>query len=216
MAHIDIVEQTFRDGQQSLWGMRLRGGMLEKVARDMDDAGFPRDRGHRQLADGMQRALLARGPVGEPRLLARGGCRTSELRAPVCQNRIGTFGMTPDCLMDLYVETLIKHGIDKFWIYDCLYNMDEMRRLSRDDRAGGRRGDGRDHVRDLARPHGRVVRGARCGNGELAEHLRHLRRGRARDPRAGERTHARARVDPGRRATSRSSSSFTTTRAWAR
>ena len=32
MAHIDIVEQTWRDGQQSLWGMRLRGGMVERMA----------------------------------------------------------------------------------------------------------------------------------------------------------------------------------------
>jgi oxaloacetate decarboxylase alpha subunit len=29
----------------------------------------------------------------------------SELRAPVYQNLLGTFGMTPDCLMDLYVQT---------------------------------------------------------------------------------------------------------------
>ena len=44
----------------------------------------------------------------------------SELRSPVCQNRIGTFGMTPDSLMDLWVQTLIKHGINAIWVYDCL------------------------------------------------------------------------------------------------
>ena len=43
------------------------------------------------------------------------GCRgswilNSELRAPVCQNRIGTFGMTPDSLMDLWCRKLIDYG----------------------------------------------------------------------------------------------------------
>ena len=40
MAHVELVEQTFRAGQQSLWGMRLRGGMVEAVADDLDQAGF--------------------------------------------------------------------------------------------------------------------------------------------------------------------------------
>jgi oxaloacetate decarboxylase alpha subunit len=39
---VDIVreQRTFRDGQQSLWGMRLRGGMLRKVAGELDRSGF--------------------------------------------------------------------------------------------------------------------------------------------------------------------------------
>jgi pyruvate/oxaloacetate carboxyltransferase len=31
MAHIELVDQTFRDGQQSLWGMRIRTGMPERA-----------------------------------------------------------------------------------------------------------------------------------------------------------------------------------------
>ena len=129
MAHIDIVEQTFRDGQQSLWGMRLRGGMLEKVARDMDQAGF---RAIEVTGSSLMECSVrySKEDPWESLDLWRRWMPTSELRAPVCQNRIGTFGMTPDAMMDLYVATLIKHGIDKFWIYDCLYNMDQMRRLS--------------------------------------------------------------------------------------
>ena len=129
MAHIDIVEQTFRDGQQSLWGMRLRGGMLEKVARQMDDAGF---RAIEVTGSSLMECSVrySHEDPWESLDLWRAWMPNSELRAPVCQNRIGTFGMTPDVLMDLYVQTLIKHGIDKFWIYDCLYNLDGMRRLS--------------------------------------------------------------------------------------
>ena len=28
MPHVELLDETLRDGQQSLWGMRLRGGML--------------------------------------------------------------------------------------------------------------------------------------------------------------------------------------------
>ena len=129
MAHIDIVEQTFRDGQQSLWGMRIRGGMLEKVARQMDSAGF---RAIEVTGSSLMECSVrySKEDPWESLDLWRQWMPTSELRAPVCQNRIGTFGMTPDSIMDLYVQTLAKHGIDKFWIYDCLYNMAQMRRLA--------------------------------------------------------------------------------------
>ncbi len=40
MAHIELVDQTFRDGQQSLWGMRIRTGMLERAAPLLDRAGY--------------------------------------------------------------------------------------------------------------------------------------------------------------------------------
>jgi oxaloacetate decarboxylase alpha subunit len=129
MAHIDLVEQTFRDGQQSLWGMRLRGGMLERVAARLDRAGF---RAIEVTGSSLMECSVrySREDPWESLDLWRQWMPSAELRAPVCQNRIGTFGMTPDVLMDLYVQTLIKHGIDAFWIYDCLYNMNGMRRLA--------------------------------------------------------------------------------------
>jgi oxaloacetate decarboxylase alpha subunit len=62
---------------------------------------------------------------------------TVTFRSGVGSNRIGTFGMTPNVLLDLWVQTLIKHGMDSFWIYDCLYNMDQMERLARVIHAAG-------------------------------------------------------------------------------
>jgi oxaloacetate decarboxylase alpha subunit len=56
---------------------------------------------------------------------------TSRLRSGCRSNCIAKFGLTPDSLMDLWIRTLAKHGIDSFWIYDCLYNMDKMERLCR-------------------------------------------------------------------------------------
>jgi oxaloacetate decarboxylase alpha subunit len=63
---------------------------------------------------------------------------SAHFRAGVGSNRIAKFGMTPEALIDLWVRTLIKHGINSLWVYDCLYNLEEMRRLCRTiDSAGG-------------------------------------------------------------------------------
>ena len=32
MAHIEFVDETLRDGPQSLWGMRMRAGMALPIA----------------------------------------------------------------------------------------------------------------------------------------------------------------------------------------
>lgn len=40
MTRVELVGQTFRDGRQCLWGMRLRAGMVTGVARELDTAGY--------------------------------------------------------------------------------------------------------------------------------------------------------------------------------
>lgn len=125
---IELVDQTFRDGQQSLWGMRLRGGMLRKVAGELDRSGF---RAVEVTGSSLMECSVrySREDPWESPDLWRTWLPSSELRSPVCQNRIGTFGMTPDALMDLWVRTLVRHGVDALWVYDCLYNMAQMKRL---------------------------------------------------------------------------------------
>ena len=119
---IELVDQTFRDGQQSLWGMRLRGGVLRKVAGELDRSGF---RAVEVTGSSLMECSVrySREDPWESLDLWRTWLRSSEPRSPVCQNRIGTFGMTPDALMDLWVRTLVRHGINALWVYDCLYNM---------------------------------------------------------------------------------------------
>jgi oxaloacetate decarboxylase alpha subunit len=128
MAHVELDEQTFRDGQQSLWGYAPAGRHGRGGRRPARQRRLQGGRDLRQLADGVLGPLLAGGPLGGLDLWRR-WMPNSELRSPVCQNRIGTFGMTPDSLMGLWWQTLIKHGIDCIWVYDCLYNMGQMRRL---------------------------------------------------------------------------------------
>ncbi len=40
MAHVDLLDSTLRDGQQSLWGMRMQAGMALPVADVLDRTGF--------------------------------------------------------------------------------------------------------------------------------------------------------------------------------
>ena len=40
MAHVDLLDATLRDGQQSLWGMRMQAGMALPVAPLIDRSGF--------------------------------------------------------------------------------------------------------------------------------------------------------------------------------
>ena len=40
MAHITFLDQTLRDGPQSLWGLRMRAGMALPAARLLDETGF--------------------------------------------------------------------------------------------------------------------------------------------------------------------------------
>jgi oxaloacetate decarboxylase alpha subunit len=50
-------------------------------------------------------------------------------RSGVGSNRIVKFGMSPDAILDPWVQTLIRHGMNSFWVYDCLYNLDQVKRL---------------------------------------------------------------------------------------
>ena len=40
MAHIEFLDETMRDGQQSLWGMRMQAGMALPVTPVIDRTGY--------------------------------------------------------------------------------------------------------------------------------------------------------------------------------
>ena len=128
MGDVEFIDQTLRDGQQSLWGMRLRPGMAAAVAEDIDRTGFRVvDVTGSSIFECMMR--YSREDPWEGLDLFRRWMPNSVLRAGTRTNCIAKFGLTPDCLMELWIQTLARHGIGSFWIYDCLYNMSEMRRM---------------------------------------------------------------------------------------
>jgi oxaloacetate decarboxylase alpha subunit len=128
MSQIEFVDQTLRDGQQSLWGMRIRTGMAAAAAEDIDRTGFRTvDVTGSSMFECMMR--YSREDPWQGLDMWRQWMPHSQLRAGTRSNCIAKFGLTPDSLMDLWVRTLVRHGIESFWVYDCLYNMDQMRRL---------------------------------------------------------------------------------------
>lgn len=129
MTQIDFVDQTLRDGQQSLWGMRIKTGMAAGVAEDIDRTGF-------KLVDVTASSMFecvlrySREDPWEGLDLWRKWMPNSVFRAGSRTNCIAKFGLTPNSLMELWIKTLVKHGIQSFWIYDCLYGMEHMRNFA--------------------------------------------------------------------------------------
>jgi oxaloacetate decarboxylase alpha subunit len=129
MAHIEFVDETMRDGQQSLWGMRMQAGMALPVASTIDRTGYRVI----DLTGSSHFEVLIRHCRENPweglDLLVKAMPRT-RIRGGMRSNAAVTFSVTPDALMDVWIRQLNRHGCRSFWIYDVLYNIDKMHRLA--------------------------------------------------------------------------------------
>jgi oxaloacetate decarboxylase (Na+ extruding) subunit alpha len=136
MANIEFIDQTMRDGQQSLWGFRMRAYQAAPALPYIDRTGF-------RVVDlwgGGPLVVLTREFHDDPwatiDFLIR-GLPTSSPRAGVRTLAVGGFGFTPDSIIDLWIRTLTRHGIESFWIFDCLYDMPVMKQKAEVVRAAG-------------------------------------------------------------------------------
>ena len=130
MAHITFLDETMRDGQQSLWGMRMQAGMALPVTPIIDRTGY----NIISLAGSSLFEVLIRHCREDPWAgldLLVGSMPNTPLRAGCRSNGSVTFGFTPDALMDLWVDRLCAHGLRSFWLYDVLFNIDKMHRLAK-------------------------------------------------------------------------------------
>ncbi len=130
MAHIQFLDETMRDGQQSLWGMRMQAGMALPVAPMIDRTGY-------SVIDltgsSMFECLIKycyENPWEGLDLLVNSMPRTP-IRAGMRSNASVTFGVTPDSLMDSWMRQLNVHGVRSYWIYDVLFNIDKTLRLAK-------------------------------------------------------------------------------------
>jgi oxaloacetate decarboxylase alpha subunit len=130
MAHITFLDQTLRDGQQSLWGLRMRAGMALPIVPVLDRTGF----NVIDLTGSTAFECLIRycreNPWEGLDLIVDAAPRTP-IRAGMRSNAAVTFATTPDALMDAWMRQLNRHGCRSFWIYDVLYNIDKMHRLAK-------------------------------------------------------------------------------------
>src|SRR5882672_8941250 len=127
--HIDFVDQTLRDGQQSLWGLRMRAFQAAEALPYIDRTGF-------KVVDltgaGMFQVLLRSfrdDPWASTDFLIQ-GLPNSVVRAGMRTISVIGFGFVPDSVIDLWIHTLSRHGVKSFWIYDCLFDMDTMHRVA--------------------------------------------------------------------------------------
>ena len=130
MAHIEFIDMTMRDGQQSLWGMRMQAGMALPVAPTIDRTGY---RVVDYTGSSMFEVLIRHcqeNPWEGLDLMVQAMPR-SRIRAGMRANASVTFGVTPDALMDAWMRQLNVHGCRSFWIYDVLFNIDKMHRLAK-------------------------------------------------------------------------------------
>lgn len=130
MAHIEFLDETMRDGQQSLWGMRMQAGMALPAAPMLDNTGFRVI----DLTGSSHFEVLIKHAQEDPwqmtdHLVA--AMPRTTLRSGMRANASVTFGVTPDALMDLWMRQLNEHGLRSFWIYDVLFNTDKTHRLAR-------------------------------------------------------------------------------------
>jgi len=130
MAHVEFLDETMRDGQQSLWGMRMQAGMALPVSPIIDRTGFRVI----DLAGSSMMEVLIRHCRENPweglDLLVQSMPRTP-IRGGMRSNASVTFGVTPDALMDAWMRQLNRHGVRSFWIYDVLFNIDKTHRLAK-------------------------------------------------------------------------------------
>lgn len=130
MTEIKFIDQSIRDGQQSLWGMRMRAGHSVPVAREIDAMGY-------HVVDFTGSSLFevlvryCRENPWEMVDAVRAAMPTARLRAGARANAIVGMGLTPRAILELWVRTLAKHGLGSFWIFDCLFNLDEMKWMSK-------------------------------------------------------------------------------------
>jgi len=130
MAHIEFLDETMRDGQQSLWGLRMQAGMALPVSPLIDRTGFRViDLTGGGMLDVLTRYCQENYWEGLDLLVA--SMPRTPVRAGLRANANVTFGLTPDALMDLWVRRLCAHGVRSFWIYDVLFNIDKMLRLAK-------------------------------------------------------------------------------------
>jgi oxaloacetate decarboxylase alpha subunit len=130
MPDVELLDVTLRDGQQSLWGMRMQAGMALPVADHLDRTGF---KAVDAAASSFMEVLVkyCRENPWEGLDLLRRAIHRTPMRGGMRGNACISFGVSPDALMDLWMRRLNEHGVRSFWIYDVLYGIDNFARLAR-------------------------------------------------------------------------------------
>lgn len=126
--NVEFVDQTLRDGTQSLWGLRMRAYDAADALPYLAKTGFETI----DLTGPGVFTVLVREFNDDPwdtmDFLVK-GLPGNKTRCGMRTHSVMGFARAPESIIDLWVQTLIKHGVENFWIYDCAFDLPVMKRL---------------------------------------------------------------------------------------
>lgn len=127
--HIDFIDSTLRDGQQSLWGLNMRAYEAADALRPLSETGFSTI----DLTGPGMFQVLTRDYHDDPwdhlDFLVQSMPNNTFRQGMRTHTAIG-FLPSPEAIMELWVRTLTKHGVTEHWIYDVAFDMETFKRMA--------------------------------------------------------------------------------------
>src|SRR4030066_1248981 len=134
---IEFVDQTLRDGQQSLWGYMMRTDHMIPIAEVMDRVGYKAIATVGSQAFTVQVRNLNEDPWERSRVLSKLITRTP-LRGSYQIGSLSSFDLsTPRDIITLWIKRSVANGIKSFWICDYQEDMEKFIYSARTAKAEG-------------------------------------------------------------------------------
>ena len=128
MSEISFVDETLRDGPQSLWANRMTAAEMLSIAPTIDRAGYKRVAGPALNHFIVHMRFLRENPWEEIRLLKERMPNTllcGAMRTTGCWG----FDIQPDSLIELFLRRCIAHGYRHFQVFDPLHDFSKSARI---------------------------------------------------------------------------------------
>ncbi len=112
---VDLIDTTLRDGQQSLWATRMTTGMMLPILSAMDEVGYQSIEHFSTVHFDVCVRYLKEDPWQRIRLV-RAGLKKTPIRMLGMSQFFSISRVLPDDVVELFMRTCAKNGIDEFWI----------------------------------------------------------------------------------------------------
>ncbi len=137
MSKIEIVDQSIRDAQQSLWGLMMRTDHIVPIAETMDKVGYRAIATVGSQAFTIQVRNHSEDPWERIRILS-GLLPKTPLRGSYQTASLSSFDLsTPRNIISLWIRRSVANGIRSFWICDYQENVERFRYFARIAKAEG-------------------------------------------------------------------------------
>lgn len=137
MDKIQFVDQSIRDGQQSLWGFTMRTDHIAPIAETMDKTGYRAIATVGSQAFTVQVRTLGEDPWERIRILAKLMPGTL-IRGSYQIGSLSSFDLsTPREIISLWIKRNVANGVKSFWICDYQCEMEKFDYFARIAKAEG-------------------------------------------------------------------------------